>query len=161
MLMSVSMTRGRGMAAETGGPWPVTKGEYERLAAFRHALRRFLRAGEKAARAAGLTPQQHQLLLAVKGSPGREWATVGELAERLQLEHNSVVGVIDRCQRAGLVERRDDPTDHRQVRVSATSLGEAALDRLAGLHRAELARSGADLARLEIPAEERLAGVGV
>ena len=75
---------------------PITKSQYENLAAFRFALRKFLRFSEDAAGAAGLTPQQHQALLAIKGFPGRDHVTVGELAERLQIKPHSAVGLIDR-----------------------------------------------------------------
>ncbi|MEO6753630.1 MAG: helix-turn-helix domain-containing protein, partial [Chthoniobacteraceae bacterium] len=74
----------------------LSKSQYEVLAAFRFALRRFLRFSEDAATAAGITPQQHQALLAIKGFPARDRVTVGELAERLQIRHHSAVGLIDR-----------------------------------------------------------------
>src|SRR5262252_5341049 len=109
---------------------PITKTDYETLAAFRYALRRFLRFVEEGARAAGLTPQQHQLLLAIKGRPGRDWATVGELAGVLHLRHHTTVGLVDRCQRARLVQRRPNPADRRQVRVELTARGERLLARL-------------------------------
>jgi DNA-binding MarR family transcriptional regulator len=127
---------------EDGG---ITKAEYEELARFRYALRRFLRFAERAARAAGVTPQQYQSLLAIKGFPGRDWASVGELAERLQLQHNSAVGIVDRCEQAGLVERSADPEDRRQVRVTLTPRGEEVLRLLASQNRQELARIRRDL----------------
>jgi DNA-binding MarR family transcriptional regulator len=125
----------------------LTDEEYERLARFRYVLRRFLRFSERAARAVGLTPQQHQLLLAIRGFPGRRWATVGELAERLQLRHNSTVGIIDRCERAGLAERKRDPRSRRRVRVHLTPRGEEVLARLSHLHRGELARIRGEIVR--------------
>src|SRR6202044_268812 len=75
---------------------PVTKADFEMLASFRYELRRFLHFSEGAAREAGLTPGQHQALLAVKGFPGKDRITIGELAERLQVAHHSAVGLVDR-----------------------------------------------------------------
>jgi DNA-binding MarR family transcriptional regulator len=116
----------------------ISKSEYEALHAFRYALRRFLRFSEDGARAAGLTSQQHQLLLAVKGQRGRSWASVSDLAESLQIRHHAAVGLVDRCARAGLVERSPDPDDRRQVRVSLTPKGEGLLTRLSSRNRREL-----------------------
>ena len=81
----------------------LSKSQYEMLAAFRYALRQFLHFSEEAAHAAGITPQQHQALLAVKGFRGRDCVTVGELAERLQLRHHSAVGLVDRLVAEGLM----------------------------------------------------------
>jgi DNA-binding MarR family transcriptional regulator len=117
---------------------PISKAEYEALHGFRHALRRFLRFSEDGARAAGLTAQQHQLMLAVKGQPGRDWASVGDLAESLQIRHHAAVGLVDRCVRADLVERRPDPDDRRQVRVSLTAKGEMLLAGLSTRNQREL-----------------------
>lgn len=117
---------------------PVTKEEYETIAAFRYAIRRFLRFSEQAARTEGLTPQQHQLLLTVKGFPGREHATVSELAHRLQMSQHSVVGLIDRVEAQGLVRREHSTVDRRQVFVSLTADGEEKLRRLTSQHRREL-----------------------
>jgi DNA-binding MarR family transcriptional regulator len=116
----------------------ITKLDYEALAAFRHALRRFLRFTEEGARAAGLTPQQHQLLLAVKGRPGREWASIGELAEALQIRHHAAVGLVDRCEASRMIRRVVDPSDARQVRVLLTAAGEGILGRLSARNRREL-----------------------
>lgn len=124
------------------------KTDYERLARFRYALRQFLRFSEQAARSAGVTPQQYVLLLTVKGFPSREWATISELAERLQLRHNSAVGIVDRCVLAGLVQRQTDLADRRQVRVSLTPHGEEVLGRLAYVHRQELKRIRRDIGLL-------------
>src|SRR5919201_6359039 len=93
------------------GASEIGKSDYEALAAFRYALRRFLRFSEQGARAAGLTPQQHQILLAIKGQPGREWASISDLAEGLQVRHHAAVGLVDRCERAGLARRPPDPDD--------------------------------------------------
>lgn len=116
----------------------IDKLDYEALAAFRYALRRFLRFSEEGARAAGLTPQQHQLLLAVKGHPGREWVSITELAEALQIRHHAAVGLVDRCEGARLIRRTPDPQDRRQVRVFLTAKGERILGRLSNRNRREL-----------------------
>jgi DNA-binding MarR family transcriptional regulator len=116
----------------------MTKAEYEALAAFRYALRRFLRFSEQTARSAGVTPQQHQVLLAIKGFPGRESATISELAERLQMRQHSMVGLIDRIEAQGLVRREPGTADRRQVYVTLTSAGETLLHKLALIHRQEL-----------------------
>lgn len=121
-------------------PEPLTKRDFEALAEFRFGIRRYLRFSEETVRAHGLTPQQYQLLLALMGFPGREWATIRELAERLQLRHHSVVELINRAQEQGLVERTMDPTDGRAVRVQLTRSGERVLGRLSALHRDQLRR---------------------
>ncbi|MGH9398485.1 MAG: MarR family winged helix-turn-helix transcriptional regulator [Terriglobia bacterium] len=110
------------------------------LALFRYELRQFLRFSEKAARAAGITPQQHQLMLGVAGYTGRGWATISELAEFLQERHNAVVGLVERAQRRGLVSKEVIALDHRFVRVELTPEGKRTLAELAALHRKELAR---------------------
>jgi DNA-binding MarR family transcriptional regulator len=117
---------------------PLVKADYESLSEFRYELRRFLRFSEDAAQAEGLTPLQYQLLLHIKGYPGREWATVGELAERLQTQQHGVVALVSRCEAAGLVLRKPGEEDRRQVQVRLTPTGERCLRRLAELHRAEL-----------------------
>lgn len=116
----------------------MNKADFEHLAEFRYQLRRFLRFSENAVQAEGLTPQQYQLLLQIKGFPGREWATIGELAERLQAKHHGTVALVSRCESAALVMRRPDPHDKRQVRVHLTDAGDQALMRLARLHHNEL-----------------------
>jgi DNA-binding MarR family transcriptional regulator len=125
---------------------PLTKADFEALARFRFGIRRYLRFSEQAVRDHGLTPQQYQLLLALKGFPGREWATLTELADRLQLRHHSVVELVNRAQAQDLVTRASDPTDARVVRVELTRHGERALARLSALHRDELRRWGTALA---------------
>jgi len=119
---------------------PLTKSDFEALARFRFGIRRYLRFSEETVRELGLTPQHYQLLLALKGFPDREWATVGELAERLQLRHHSVVELVNRVQHQGLVERASHPEDARAVRVLLTAEGEEILSRLGPLHRDELRR---------------------
>jgi len=116
--------------------------EYQALAEFRYQLRRFLRFSEQAARAAGLEPQQHQLLLAIKGLPEGKKASINTLAERLQLEHHSTVELIDRLVERGLVERCRDEADQRRVLVNLTSRGEEVLQKLSRSHEAELRSDG-------------------
>jgi DNA-binding MarR family transcriptional regulator len=118
----------------------LTKSDYEALARFRYGIRRFLRFSENAVRSQGLMPQQYQLLLAIKGFPGRDWGTITELAERLQLKHHSAVGLVSRCVAAGYVTRNDHPTDRRVAVIRLTDRGEEILEQLANIHRAELAR---------------------
>jgi DNA-binding MarR family transcriptional regulator len=108
------------------------------LAQFRYRIRRFLRFSEQAARAAGVTPQQHQLMLGVAGFTGRGWANVSELAEFLQERHNAVVELVARASRAGLVSKEANAGDRRMVRVELTPLGRSILMRLSALHRKEL-----------------------
>ena len=110
------------------------------LAAFRYSLRQFLRFSEQAAHEAGLTPQQHQVLLAIKGFPGRDFVTIGELAERLQLIHHSTVGLVDRLEKHKYIKRGPNPADHRKVRVKLTAKGERVLERLSAEHREQLRR---------------------
>jgi DNA-binding MarR family transcriptional regulator len=112
--------------------------DYQALAEFRYQLRRFTHFSEQKARTVGLEPQQHQLLLTVKGLPNGRKATVGEIAERLQIQHHSTVELIDRLVERGLVERRRDEEDHRRVLVSLTDLGEELLQRLSSTMLAEL-----------------------
>jgi DNA-binding MarR family transcriptional regulator len=124
----------------------VTKIDYERLAHFRYQLRRFLRFSEEAAHAQGITALQYLLLLQIKGFPGREWATIGELAERLQAKHHGVVSQVTRCEAAGLVKRNAGRNDKRQVQVTLTSEGARCLAKLARLHRTELRSARIELA---------------
>lgn len=123
----------------------MTKGEYEALAAFRYSLRQFLHFSEVAAASAGLTPRQYQALLAIKGFPGRDSATVGELAEQLQIAHHSAVGLVDRLGVQRLVVREPSTQDRRQVYVSLTPHGAEVLEQLASAHREELRRLGSHL----------------
>lgn len=123
----------------------VRKSDYEAMAEYRYAIRRFLRFSEEEARKIGVTPQQYQLMLAVKGYPGREHANITELAERMQLDHHSTVGLVDRTSERGLVRREQDTTDRRQVNIHLTAEGSALLRQLVHLHRDELQRMTADL----------------
>lgn len=116
----------------------MSKADFERLAHFRYHLRRYLRFSEEVARRKGITSLQYLLMLQIKGFPGREWATVGELAERLQAVHHGVVSLISRCEAAGLVRRSISSSDKRRVEVKLTRKGNECLGQLAHLHRAEL-----------------------
>lgn len=120
----------------------VTDGDYRRLAELRHQIRCFLRFSERMARGTGVEPRQHQVLLAIKGMPAGLPPTIGNLAERLQLRHHSVVELVDRLERGGLVRRRRGALDRRQVLVGLTPGGEAKLGMLARHHLAELRARG-------------------
>lgn len=126
----------------------LEKTHYELLASLRHALRRFLRFSQDAARDAGLTPQQHQALLAIKGWPGRDYASVGEIADRLNLRHHSAVGLTDRLARRGLVRRTPSKVDRRKLEVRVTPKGEALIARLSTSHLHELKQISPELRRL-------------
>ncbi len=117
---------------------PLSKHEYEALSEFRYQLRRFLHFSEQAARSSGLTPLQYQLLLHIQGFPGRNWATVGELAERLQMKPHGTVALISRCEESGLVSKQTGSSDRRQVEIRLLPAGEKILERLAALHKTEL-----------------------
>lgn len=121
-------------------PAELADHDYERLLAFRTALRRYLHWAEERAAEAGITPAQHQLLLAIRGRRERDDPTVSDLAAELFLRHHSVVELVDRAEGAGLVRRRQDPDDQRIVRVALTAKGARRLRRLAGQHLDELAR---------------------
>lgn len=120
--------------------------EFERLLAFRDGLRQFLRWSEGEAKRSGLTPAQHQLLLAIRGHAG-DAPSVGEVAEHLLLRHHSAVELVDRAAEAGLVRRIADRDDHRVVRLALTAAGERKLAALAAAHLDELPRF-AELVRL-------------
>ena len=115
----------------------LTKKEFETLSEFRYRLRRFLRFSEQVTRKNGITPLQYLLLLHVKGFPGRNWATVGELAERLQAQHHGTVALISRCEKLGWVERVQGQSDRRAVEVHLTDSGERMAAKMAQLHREE------------------------
>jgi len=121
---------------------------YETLAEFRYALRKFLHFSETAAQAVGVTPQQHQAMLAIKGFPGRDQVTVGELAERLQIKHHSAVGLADRLVAENFLRRVTDQQDRRQVYLALTPAGEAILEKLSATHREQLRRIGPQINRL-------------
>ncbi len=121
-------------------PDAPTDRDYQRLLEFRTGLRRFLRWSEQQAAAVGITPAQHQLLLAIRGHAGPEPPTIGEIADTLMLHHHSAVGLVDRAAQAGLVGRRVDRTDHRLVRLHLTVRGARRLDQLSAAHLEELRR---------------------
>ena len=129
-------------------PRQLKKSQYETLAAFRYSLRQFLHFSEQAALMTGVTAQQHQALLAIKGYPGRERVTVGELAERLQIRHHSTVELIDRLVAEKLVIREPFAEDHRQVLIGLTRRGEAVLEKLAFVHRQQLKQIGPEIRQL-------------
>jgi DNA-binding MarR family transcriptional regulator len=112
-----------------------TKQQFMALSNFRHRLSSFVRFSTTAARSAGLTMTQYLLLLHVMGRPGREWATVGELAECLQASPHGTVALVDRCAALGLVERRSSAEDARRVEVHLTAKGRRLVERIASLHR--------------------------
>ncbi len=118
----------------------MSDAHYQTLLTRWTALRGFLREHDHAAIAAGITPIQHELLLAVRGHADRRGPTVGDVARYLGLRHNSTVGLVDRAALAGLVTRRTDDDDHRVVRLRLTAAGRSALAALAAQHRSELTR---------------------
>jgi DNA-binding MarR family transcriptional regulator len=116
----------------------LTEEDYRVLAEFRFLLRNFLAFSEEAAREAGLAPQQHQALLAIKGFPGDAPPSMGDLAERLGIRHHSAVGLADRLAAAGWLRRDADAVDARRVTLSLTKAGEAKIAALSSAHREEL-----------------------
>src|SRR6516164_5318725 len=116
----------------------MSAGDFQNLLAFRTSLRRFLHWSQTQARAVGLTPAQHQLLVAIKGHPGSQDPTISDLAEYLLLRHHSVVELVDRAANAGVVVRSRDAEDGRLTRVMLTPDGEARLNRLGPAHLDEL-----------------------
>lgn len=129
-------------------PSALSKSHYELLAGLRYRLRAFLQFSGEAATAQGLTPQQHQALLAIKGFPGRDHVSIGELAERLHLRHHSAVGLIDRLVARRLVARAPARADRRRVEVRVTARGETLLRKLSAAHLAELRERAPELRRL-------------
>ncbi|MBW7903788.1 MAG: winged helix-turn-helix transcriptional regulator [Rhodocyclaceae bacterium] len=119
---------------------PMDKRDFETLADFRYEIRKFLRFSEQVTRKAGITPLQYLMLLNIKGFPGRDWATIGEIAERLQAQHHGVVALVSRCEKLGLVERRRSLEDRRRIEVRLLDKGVAFLERLSSVHRAQLIR---------------------
>ncbi|MEH7097984.1 MarR family winged helix-turn-helix transcriptional regulator [Neobacillus vireti] len=120
----------------------LNKETYELLAEFRYQLKKFLHFSDSEAGKVGITPQQHQLLLAIKGFPGRDSATPRELAERLFITHNACVGLIDRCSQLDLVTRTSNPDDGRSVLIQLTLHGEEILQKLSEIHLEEIIRIG-------------------
>ncbi|MCY1541189.1 MarR family protein [compost metagenome] len=117
----------------------IEKQRFEALSEFRFRLRSFLRFSEDAARVEGITVLQYQLMLHTQAFPGREWATVSEIAERLQAQPHGVVALVSRCEEAGLVKRKPSTTDRRQVEIHLLAAGRRKLERLALLHKSQVA----------------------
>jgi DNA-binding MarR family transcriptional regulator len=117
---------------------PLRKSDFSALSDFRYQMRRFERFSETAVQKEGITPLQYLLLLHIKGYAGRDCATAGELAERLQAKPHGVVALVTRCEAGGLVQRRPSTSDRRRVEIHLLPAGEAILTHLAELHRAEL-----------------------
>jgi DNA-binding MarR family transcriptional regulator len=126
---------------------PMNSVEFRALAEFRYQIRHFLNGSEKAARAAGLEPQQYLFLLAVRGLPAGREATIRELAERMQLRHHSAVEMVNRMERAQLLRRERSDTDRRQVILHLTPRGEKILSRLARQRISELRTAAPALVR--------------
>ena len=122
--------------------------DYQRLSEFRYLIRRFLEFSQLQAEDAGLTPRQHQALLAIKGYPGGGSVTVGDLAERLRIRHHSAVELINRLSDAGLVVRDQDKDDHRRVLLRLTERADDCLAELSAAHLDELSRIEPMLRRL-------------
>lgn len=122
--------------------------DFRALAEFRRQLRRFLAFSEKAAAAAGLTGQQHQALLAIRGLSERGEMSVGELADILGLRHHSAVELVDRLARLDLAARAVDAADGRRVLVRLTGAGEQKLAGLSAAHMQELAAIGPALSEM-------------
>jgi len=120
----------------------LSSADYRALSRFRFQIRRFLHFSEEAARGEGLEPQQHQMMLAIEASEEGRGPTVGHLADQLLVRHHSAVGLLDRLEERGLVERVRDGEDRRQVHVRLTRAGSDKLHRLARAHRDELRQSG-------------------
>jgi DNA-binding MarR family transcriptional regulator len=131
-----------GTGAASSSEADLTGADYRALGGFRYQIRRFLHFSEQAARAEGLEPQQHQLMLAIRVLDGPDGPTMGELAEYLLIRHHSAVELVDRLAKRRLVERVRGQGDRRQVRIQLTAEGQDKLKWLSGAHRAELRNSG-------------------
>ncbi|HET9790717.1 MAG TPA: MarR family winged helix-turn-helix transcriptional regulator [Candidatus Angelobacter sp.] len=121
---------------------PLQESEYVALAEFRYQLRKFLRHMEEEVRQFGINPQQYQLLLAIKGLPKSQVPTITCLAERMQLNHNSMVELVDRCEERNMLRRQRSSSDRRQVTLALTSEGEGLLRKLGSAARQELRSIG-------------------
>ena len=126
----------------------ISQADYQRLSQFRYLIRRFLEFSQLQANEAGLTPRQHQALLAIKGYPGGGPVAVGDLAERLRIRHHSAVELVNRLSEAGLVTRDQDKADHRRVLLQLTPLADDRLAELSAAHLDELSRIEPMLRRL-------------
>ncbi len=135
------------MTKKTAGK-PLTRRDYEALAGFCHALRQFLAFSEAAAEEAGLTPVQHQALLAIKGMPGPDAVSVGDLAAWLGVRPHSAAGLVERLVKQGLVRKTQDETDRRRATLALTAKAEHRLAALSAAHREELRRMSGSLGAL-------------
>lgn len=125
----------------------LSSSDYRALAAFRYEIRKFLAFSEQAARDAGIEPQQHQLLLAVRGLPEGARPTIGTIAERLCVKHHTTVALVDKLEASGLVARERSSEDRREVLLHLTRDGEAVLRTLSSLHREQLQNAGPEVIR--------------
>ncbi|SFD80533.1 DNA-binding transcriptional regulator, MarR family [Paenibacillus catalpae] len=128
----------------------LTKSLYEQLANFRYKLRVFIHFSENAAREVGLTPQQHQLMLVIQGYPGRDYATISEVAEKLRITHHACVGLVSRCEKSNLIRRRPNPEDARSVLIALTDKGTELLGLLSDVHLKQLQDLQIDLTSFEV-----------
>jgi DNA-binding MarR family transcriptional regulator len=128
-------------------PAPLSESDYQDQADFRYALRRFLRFSELQARESGITPQQHLLLLAVRGHPSYPAVSIGQIAERMQVRHHSASLLVERTVKRGLLSREVDSSDRRRALVSLTPEGQSLLDRITRANRMELGSLEASLFR--------------
>jgi DNA-binding MarR family transcriptional regulator len=137
--------------------WPkITQSDYRLLASFRYEVRKFMAFSEQAARAVGIEPQQHQLLLALRGLPDRMRPTIGTVAERLCVQHNTAVALVDKLEERKLLQRERGLEDKREVLLKLTPDGEALLRKLSSMHREQLAVVGpAMVTALQAVLEER------
>jgi DNA-binding MarR family transcriptional regulator len=135
----------------------IRPGEYEALSEIRYRIRRFLVFSEASARDVGVEPQQHQLLLAIRGMPAHEAPTIGRIAERLQIQHNSAVELVNRSCEKGLVEKHANEGDRREVRLQITARGKRVLEKLTVAHRTELRKAAPALvdALMALVSEEK------
>lgn len=123
----------------------LKKEDYELLSEFRYRLRKFLGFSEAAAIEHGVTPQQYQAMLSIHGFPGRDWVTVGELAEKMQIEHHSAGGLIRRMETSGLVRKKASEEDRRVAQIRLTPQGLKILSKLILVHQDELGLVGPDI----------------
>lgn len=133
---------------------PLGKDEFVALSEFRYQLRRFIHWSEQLTRKAGVTNLQYLLMLHIRGQKAQDWATITQLAERLQAKHHGTVALVTRCEKLGLVKRQPGRADRREVEVHLTAKGNRMVERLAGLHREELLRLRGILT---VPGEDQLA----
>jgi DNA-binding MarR family transcriptional regulator len=120
----------------------ITTSNYRLLASFRYEMRKFLAFSEKAARGAGIEPQQHQLLLALRGLPEGSRPTIRTLADRLCVQHHTAVALADKLEARGFLRRERGETDRREVLLKLTPEGESILRALSAMHRRQLADAG-------------------